>query len=225
MKKTIATLGILGLGMMGAAASANAAPDGKITICHATGATGNPYVPETISLNALVAHTNDTLDIVPANAGDIMPLGQNLTAANLATLANACVAVAPPVDHGPVTDTGPGTNPGTPIDTGAPTTVPESVPAAVPEAVPVAAPVGAVVAAPAVPVVAAPAPARQVLAAPAQNAAAAVPAKVNMGYNVQTAASHTPEGLPAWLFGLTGVFAAGSAVVLWRGAARARNAL
>ncbi len=53
----------------------------------------------------------------------------------------------------------------------------------------------------------------------------AKPAKVNVGYNVQTAVgpASAPESLPAWLLGLTGLFAAGSGVVLWRGGARARN--
>src|SRR6476661_6158350 len=101
MKRTIATLGVVGLGVMGAAVSANAAPPDKITICHATKAAGNPFVAQTINLNALKAHADDTLDIVPVNSGDIMPRGKNLTQANLALLANNCVAVAvvpPPVD-------------------------------------------------------------------------------------------------------------------------------
>ena len=55
--------------------------------------------------------------------------------------------------------------------------------------------------------------------------AAAKPAKVNVGYNVQTAVgpAASPEGVPAWLLGLTGLFAAGSGVVLWRGGVRFRN--
>jgi len=62
--------------------------------------------------------------------------------------------------------------------------------------------------------------------AAAKPAPAAAPAKVNVGFNVQTAVgrSHAPEGLPAWLLGLTGLFAAGSGAVLWRGGQRARRA-
>ncbi|HSL38472.1 MAG TPA: hypothetical protein VK883_16760, partial [Arthrobacter sp.] len=101
MRKTIATLGVVGLGLMSAAVTANAAPaeEKKITICHATRAEGNAFVAETINLSALVAHADDTLDIVPANDGDIYPDGQNLDAAKIALLANNCVAVVvPPVE-------------------------------------------------------------------------------------------------------------------------------
>ena len=116
MKRTIATLGVVGLGLMGATVAANAAPDKKITICHATSSASNPYLAQTISLSALSAHVGDTGDIVPANDGDDMPLGQNLTAANLILLANNCVnVVVPPVDPGPV-DPGP-VDPG-PVDPG-----------------------------------------------------------------------------------------------------------
>ena len=82
MRRTIATLGVVGLGIMAATVSANAAPpeEKKITICHATNAAGNPFVVETINLSALKAHADDTRDIVPANDGDIFPDGQNLTA-------------------------------------------------------------------------------------------------------------------------------------------------
>ncbi len=111
MKRTIATLGVVGLGLMGATVAANAAPDDKITICHATGSASNPYLVETINLNALSAHVGDTGDIVPANSGNDMPYGQNITPANLILLANNCVVPPVPVDPGPV-DPGP-VDPGT----------------------------------------------------------------------------------------------------------------
>src|SRR6478752_5936654 len=112
MRRTIATLGVVGLGVMGATVAANAAPPDKITICHATGAGGNAFIVETINLNALKAHAKDTRDIVPVNSGNVMPQGQNLSEANLAVLANGCapVVVVPPVD--PPTD--PATGPTTP---------------------------------------------------------------------------------------------------------------
>lgn len=46
-------------------------PDGKITICHATGSETNPYVEITISVNGLNGHGghHDGADIVPAPAG------------------------------------------------------------------------------------------------------------------------------------------------------------
>ncbi|UKA57361.1 hypothetical protein [Arthrobacter sp. FW306-2-2C-D06B] len=98
MKRTIATLGVVGLGLLGATVSANAAPSDKITICHATHSASNPYVEVTISLSALSKHVLDTNDIVPANSGDFMPHGQNLTTENVAILNAGCLVVKPPVD-------------------------------------------------------------------------------------------------------------------------------
>ncbi|WP_186372138.1 hypothetical protein [Arthrobacter sp. KBS0702] len=286
MKRTIATLGVVGLGVMGAAVSANAAPPDKITICHATKAAGNPFVAETINLNALKAHADDTLDIVPENSGDIMPKGQNLSQANLALLANNCVAVAvvvPPVDppgNPPVDPPGnppvdpPGNPPvdppgNPPVDPpgNPPVDPPGNPPVDPPGNPPVDPPGNPPVDPPGNPPVdppgnppadtgtnpaANPAPGttvplqpstavtplkvdgKAVTAVPqaslspaaAKPAPAATPAKVNVGFNVQTAVgrSHTPDGLPAWLLGLTGLFAAGSGAVLWRGGQRARRA-
>jgi len=42
---------------------------GKITICHATGSTKNPYVLITVSVNGLNGHNNHPLDIIPAPDG------------------------------------------------------------------------------------------------------------------------------------------------------------
>ena len=204
MRKTIATLGVVGLGLMSAAVTANAAPaeDKKITICHATSATGNAFVSETISLNALVAHADDTLDIVPANDGDIYPDGQNLTAANLALLANNCVAVViPPADPDPEVET---------PDPEAETPDPEAeAPGA--DTTPGSANTPA-------PAVLAPK-----AAVPAAKPAAAA-TKTNAGYNVQTAAGRSSDtGMPVWLMALTGVFTAGAATVVWQGGRRARS--
>ena len=46
-------------------------PDGRITICHATGSATNPYVEITISVNGLNGHGDhhDGADIIPAPAG------------------------------------------------------------------------------------------------------------------------------------------------------------
>jgi hypothetical protein len=43
--------------------------DQKITICHATGSSKNPYVMITISINGLNGHGNHPRDIIPAPAG------------------------------------------------------------------------------------------------------------------------------------------------------------
>jgi hypothetical protein len=231
MKRTIATLGIVGLGLMTATVSANATTpvenEKKITICHATSADTNLFVSETIALSALVAHTNDTFDIVPANDGTIMPEGQNLTEANLAILANNCAAVVVP----PVVVTPP--------------------PAVVTPPPAVVTPPPAVVTPP--PVVETPDPEvktpddeidedteeteenapgagvtletvvpSSAAAVVAPKAAAAAAKKTNVGYNVQTSVEQTsPTGIPVWLMALTGVLTAGAATVVWQGGRRA----
>ena len=211
MRKTIATLGVVGLGLMSAAVTANAAPpeEKKITICHATNAAGNPFVVETINLSALKAHADDTRDIVPANDGDIYPDGQNLTAANLALLANNCVAVVPPVDTDPVDETP------DPVDE-TPDPVDET-----PE------PVDETPGADTTPVSAntpAPAVLAPKAAVPAAKPAASVATKTNAGYNVQTAVGRSADtGVPVWLMALTGVFTAGAATAVWQGGRRARS--
>lgn len=43
--------------------------EGKITICHATGSTKNPYVEITVSVNGLNGHDKHPGDIIPAPAG------------------------------------------------------------------------------------------------------------------------------------------------------------
>ncbi|BAS17483.1 hypothetical protein AHiyo8_57860 [Arthrobacter sp. Hiyo8] len=117
MKRTIATLGVVGLGLLGATVSANAAPSDKITICHATHSASNPYVAVTINLSALSGHIADTNDIVPANAGDYMPNGQNLTPENIAILNAGCKVAGLPV----ITPTDPVTSPPTDPVTSPPT--------------------------------------------------------------------------------------------------------
>ena len=57
-----------GLVALGAPTPLSAAPAEKVTICHATGSTTNPYVRITISENAVEAHRGHQggLDIIPA---------------------------------------------------------------------------------------------------------------------------------------------------------------
>jgi len=50
-------------------ATVSANQDGKITICHATGSSKNPYVMITISVNGLNGHDKHPRDIIPAPAG------------------------------------------------------------------------------------------------------------------------------------------------------------
>ncbi|WP_427171253.1 hypothetical protein [Arthrobacter sp. 92] len=224
MRRTIATLGVVGLGVLGATVSAHAAPPEKISICHATGSVANPYKFETINLNALSAHVGDTGDIVPANDGTDMPNGQNLSTANTALLANNCVAVevvVPPTN--PPTD--PPTTPPTDPPTTPPATPGTNSPAVETVVVPPASVPATVATATVAPAAAAPAAVTPVAAAAPQAAAAAVPAAAvtNVGYNVQTAAGKSDAGIPQWLGALTGLFTGVAALVLWRGA-RGKNA-
>ena len=79
MKKVLAAAGIAGLALLGISAPANAGPDDKISICHATGSESNPYVEITISENGLNGHYAQGVhdgDIVPAPAGGC-PGGDN----------------------------------------------------------------------------------------------------------------------------------------------------
>lgn len=69
MKKVSVVVGVAGLVLLGASAPANADPEDKISICHATGSESNPYVEITISENGLNGHNAQGVhddDIVPA---------------------------------------------------------------------------------------------------------------------------------------------------------------
>ena len=79
MKKALAAAGIAGLALLAISAPANAGPDDKISICHATGSDSNPYREITISENGLNGHYAQGVhdgDIVPAPAGGC-PGGDN----------------------------------------------------------------------------------------------------------------------------------------------------
>ena len=88
MKRILAALGVTGLALLGASATALAtpteSPDGgeMITICHATGSSTNPYTPITMNLSGLHGHANSSHqleeDIIPMNGGDVLPGGANL---------------------------------------------------------------------------------------------------------------------------------------------------
>lgn len=217
MKRTIATMGVVGLGLLGATVSANAAPSDKITICHATHSASNPYVAVTTSLSALSGHVTDTADIVPANAGDFMPNGQNLTPENIAILNAGCVVASAPVTSPPVTS--PPVDPVVDPVVSPPVVSPPASPGGpVEQLEPVAPPAVT----PVVPPVAAPAAATP---APAGAAAAPDPSITNVGYNVQTAVGGKADaGIPGWLASLTALFSAVAAFVVVRSGVRARKA-
>lgn len=241
MKRTIATVGIVGLGLLGATVAANAAPSDKITICHATHSASNPYVLVTIDLGALSEHVLDTNDIVPANAGAFMPKGQNLTPDNVAILNAGCRVVSPPVVIPPVVSppvvSPPVVSPPvvSPPVVSPPVVSPPVSPAdpvgpveqvAPPVVTPVAPPVVPPLAVPAAPVPAVvPGPAPAGAAAAPEDAAITDAAITNVGYNVQTAvAGKGDAGIPAWLAGLTVLFSATAAFVVVRSGVRVRKA-
>jgi hypothetical protein len=105
MGRSIAILGVTGLGLVGATVSANAAPISPgydpSRLCHADETGTYQTVP--VSVHAMVRGA-DGLSGHGSHAGDIIPFtGQNMTPANIAILNNGCVAaavdpvVAPPV--------------------------------------------------------------------------------------------------------------------------------
>lgn len=81
----VATLALV-LGLAGGMASAAAT---KVTICHATASSTNPYVSESVDVNSLKnghGHSGvNSGDIIPPTAGTDFPNGQNWTAQGQAT--------------------------------------------------------------------------------------------------------------------------------------------
>ena len=228
MKRTIATLGVVGLGIMGATVAAYAAPpssdENSIIICHAKGGSGS-YTAVEVSVNGLSGHSGHADDVVPQNNGTTLPGGQNLTTANLALLAQGCVAggvvpTTPPPP--PPTDEPTPTDSPTPSDTPSATPTPSDTSSATPTTPAV---VTVVVPPATTPAAVTPAPAAvtPVASTPVGAAAASVPAASNTGYNVQTAVG-SPGGIPAWLSILTGLFAAAGAWVLVKSGLRSRGA-
>ena len=208
MKRTIATLGVLGLAAFTVAAPAMAASDKKIIICHAGG--GGTYEAVSINVNALGGHDLHTDDIVPPNDG----VGaRNWDAKGIAVHAANCVATTPPVVVVP------------PIVVEPPVVVDQPVveqpvvnQPVVEQPVVVNQPVveqPVVVPPAAAPVAAAPQATVQRQASGTAAAPAATSLGTNQGYNAQTAVGG-PEGQPSWLAGLGALMAAGAAVAVRR---------
>ena len=200
MRRTIATMGILGLALLGTAGTANAAPPGDTTEVHA----GSAATPDS------------THKVV-------VPRGENAGAENGARPGKADKDKGHWPGKGDK-DKDKGHWPGKgdkdkceepekpPVDK------PEKPPVDKPEKPPVDRPEKPPVEKPVTP------PAEQPVTPPA-GAAQAPPAAVNVGFNVQTAAAGTVSaGIPLWLSVLTGLLTAGAATVLLRGLARGRNA-
>jgi hypothetical protein len=144
MKRSLAVLGVTGLALLGATAPAQAGDhsdnDHKITICHATGSEGNPYVSITVDGHAATAHSGHQ------NGGDIIPGNDGCEGDDGQPTDNDGCVCTPPVD---TPEEPPVVTPEEP-----PVVVPEAPPVVTPEAPPAVTPVvpiGAVVAPPAAP--------------------------------------------------------------------------
>ena len=209
MKRTLATLGVMGLGLISLTAPAMAAP-GQVVVCHWNGST---LTPISFNTSGIGGHDQHAQDIIPPTPN--LPAGKNWDNAGKIRYVNQCGATLPP---GEVIDPPAVVDP--PVVTPPVVTPPVVVDQPVvqpPAAAPVVDPPAAVVAAAAP---AQPAPAQQVAAAPqvaAQDAPAAAPVSVgtNQGFNAQTAVD-ARDGGPAWLAGVGALAAAGAAVAVRR---------
>lgn len=237
MKRTIGTLGAVGLAALVVAAPAVAdrgwSDDAKIIICHAgSGSNAKHYTVNSVPVPSLNGHGHHGNDIIPPNDG--LKYGQNWDAAGQAIYHNGCAA-APPVDNPPVdnppvdnppVDNPPVDNPpvdNPPVDNPPVVNPPvDSPPAVIPPAV---TPVVPPAAAPAVvtPVVPAQPAATQVQPATGAVAAAPVSRGTNQGFNAQTAVGGNPAS-PAWLGGIGALVAAGAAVAIRRRSASSPTA-
>ena len=237
MKRTLATLGVVGLGLISLTAPAMAAGE-KVTVCHSDGIT---WAPLEFSINGLGGHDQHPLDIIPPTSNTP---GKNWTSAGKALYVAKCAPLPPgevldPVDPPVVVDP-PVSPPATPPAEEPPVVAPptEQPPVVTPPAQetpvvvdqpaeqplvqpPAETPVAeapAVVPPAAVAPAAVPAqatPAQQAAAPKAAPAAAAASVGTNQGYNAQTAVGSV-DGAPGWLAGVGALAAAGAAVAVRR---------
>jgi hypothetical protein len=226
MKRTFATLGVVGLGLISLTAPAMAASD-QVVVCHRDGSTLTPLA---FSVNGIGGHAQHTEDIIPPTPK--LPGGLNWTNAGKIMYVNECGAALPPGEVIDPVVTPPAEQPPVVVD---PVVTPPVVVDPVVEQPVVTPPVeqapvvvdNPVVVQPAAetpaavaPAAVQPAPAKQAAAVPkaapkAAPAAAPVSVGTNQGYNAQTAVG-APDGLPGWLVGLGALAAAGTVVAVRR---------
>lgn len=192
MKRTFATLGVLGLAMLSVTAPAYAASD--FTLCHH----GSELTIDISGSGSLAGHTRHPDDIIPPNA--VLPDGFNWPAGGDPT--RPCLAVVvPPVVVPPVV----------PPVVVPPVEEPAVVTPAVVETPVVVPPV--VVQTPVTTVQTPAAPAT--VQTPAGTGAVAVSQGTNQGFNAQTSVGGA-ESSPTWLAGLGVMLGAGALVALRR---------
>lgn len=195
MKRTFATLGVLGLAMLSVTAPAYAASD--FTLCH----NGSELTIDISGSGALAGHTRHPDDVIPPNA--VLPDGFNWPAGGDPAQPCLAVVVVPPVVVPPVVVP--------PVVVAPPVVVPPVVvpPVAVDPPAVVAGAAGAVT-----PAAQTPAPEAAAAKAPAA-AAAAVSQGTNEGFNAQTAIGGSEENT-TWLAGLGVLLGAGAVVAVRR---------
>ncbi|MCP8999985.1 hypothetical protein NFC73_09625 [Pseudarthrobacter sp. RMG13] len=209
MKRTFATLGVVGLAMLSVTAPASAADN--FTLCHK----GRTISIDLSGVNGLGAHSGHSKDIIPPN--ELLPGGLNWDAQGIADYENDCAAATlPPVVVPPVVPpvvVPPVVPPVVVPPVVPPVVVPPVVPPVVVQQTPVA---GAVTPAAQTPAPQAAAPKGAVAKAPA-----AVSQGTNQGFNAQTAVGGAEEST-TWLAGL-GVLLGASAVVAVRRKSRTES--
>jgi hypothetical protein len=237
MKRTFATLGVVGLGLLSLTAPAMAASD-RVIVCHAGGTGATVWEPLEFSANGIGGHAQHPTDIIPPTPK--APTGLNWTNAGKITYIASCAPLPPgeePPVYPPVVVDPPVVVPPVvvpPVDV-PPVVVPPVVEQPVVETpvetpvveTPVVTPVveTPVVAPVVTPSVEQPAvvppvtvpPAAAAVVVPEQAAAAAVATTglgTNQGYNAQTAVGGSNS--PSWLAGAGALAAAGAAVAFRR---------
>ncbi|MDQ0828004.1 outer membrane biosynthesis protein TonB [Arthrobacter sp. B2I5] len=223
MKRTFATLGVVGLGLITLTAPAMAAGE-KVTVCHSDGST---WAPLEFNVNGLGGHDQHPLDIIPPTS---QSAGKNWTAAGKALYVAQCAPLPPGEVLDPVVPPVVVDPPVTPVETPPaeePVVVVEPVTeqpvVQTPAETPAAQTPAAVETPAAVTPAAAPAQqttAKQPAAAPktapkAAPAAAPVSVGTNQGYNAQTSVGASDAG-PGWLAGVGALAAAAAAVAVRR---------
>jgi len=228
MKRTFATLGVMGLGLISLTAPAIAAPN-MVIVCHDGSATGSGWQPLSFNVNGLNGHDEHATDIIPPN--DSIPLGLNWTNAGKITYIANC-APLPPGETPPVY---PPVEPVVVVPPVEPVVVvpPVEPVVVVPpvEPVVVVPPVEQTVVVPPVeqtvvippaatptvqtPTVQTPAAPAATVQTPARTGAVAVSQGTNQGFNAQTSVGGA-ESAPTWLAGLGLMLGAGALVAVRR---------
>ncbi|SEQ52408.1 hypothetical protein [Arthrobacter sp. OV608] len=223
MKRTFATLGVVGLGLISLTAPAMAASD-QVVVCHRDGTT---LTPLSFNVNGIGGHAQHAEDIIPPTPK--LPGGLNWNNAGKIQYVNDCGAalppgevidpvVTPPAEQPPVVNL-PVVNP--PV-VEPPVVEPPAVVTPVVETPVTPVQQAAVVPPAAAPVVVPQTPAvvQPPVSQPRQQAAAVAGAGAtanlgtNQGYNAQTAVGGSNS--PSWLAGVVALLAAGAAVAFRR---------